>query len=111
MKVIVSRTSIWGDEKPIENAVKGEVAYYDYRLETVAKNPSAWDQFVKNNDDIIKLPDGSYRGTNKNKSDVWFIDVDDVFEFVSQLNESVIVKPSRCVEGYIEIEIYDDYRE
>lgn len=111
MKVIVSRTSIWGEGKPIEKAVKGEVTYYDYRLERITENHRAWTDFVKINDDIIKLPDGRYRGTNKDKSEEWFVDVDDVFEFVSQLNESVIVKPSRCAEGYMEIEIYDDYRE
>lgn len=112
MKLIVSRTSIWGnEEKPIEDAVNGEVTYYDYRGEKIANEPCAWNYFVKMNYDIIKLPDGSYRGTNKNKSDVWFIEVDDVFEFVNQLNESVIVKPSCCAEGYMEIEIYDDYKE
>ena len=104
MKYIVSRTSIWPDEKPIEEAVEGVIHNY---WESTEYN---YDYFMKMCRDVVKLSEGNYRGTIKEGEKVWIVEVDDLIKFVDKYGP-IIIQPADNEEGLYEIEIYDYYRE
>ena len=115
MKLEVKRTSIWGDEKPCENATQAMVPHYDtrscsesdydnrVRILSHGSDAKRWSEYgtehtVKPNGHIIR------RVEDKK---VWVIDInsiDDLFNFVDANGDCVISKDRS-------IEIYDDYRE
>lgn len=103
MKYIVSRTSIWTDEKPIEEAVEGEVHEYNTYCDESILSKNVFK-------DIIKLSDGHFRGTYKQPVKVWVVEVDDLIKFVDKYGP-IIIQPADNEEGLYEIEIYDYYRE
>lgn len=112
MKYIVTRTSLW-DEQPIEEAVRAKVHWFDVRT-NVIKQPDKkhmWEHFVDRNRDIIQLPNGNWRGINKEASEVWLVEIDDLLSFRDKCGEDIIVMKPSCEEGYYELEIYDTYRE
>lgn len=112
MKYIVRKTSLW-DEQPVEEAIKTTVHWFDIR-NSVVKDPNRkylWEDFVKQNRDIIQLPNGHWRGINKIASEVWVVEIDDLLSFVDKCKDSIIISKPSCEEGYYELEIYDTYRE
>ena len=112
MKFIVTRTSKWDDQIPVEGAKREKVRLYDYRTDDVDKIHFYWNNFNKNCYDIEHLPSGGWRGKCRETVDAWVIEIDNIIEFVKKVEYPCIVSaPEYCVEGYAKIEIYDDYRE
>ena len=112
MKFVVTRTSTYcSNAQPVEGAVKKEVTTYGYRSEDLEKNARVWKQFNEDFTDIKRLPNGYWRGTSKEKQIVWVIEIDDIIEFVKKVGECIVSASEKYVDGYQQIEIYDDYRE
>jgi hypothetical protein len=101
---------MFGDEQPIDNAVQEQIHYFGYRDGSIINNPIAWENFNNNCRDIIKLPDGNYRGIRKDASDVWVVEIDNLNDFVKKYGQ-IVLSESNTEEGYMSVEIYDDYRE
>lgn len=105
MKYIVSRSSIYNDdEKPIEEAIEGKI--HDYWKSTKYN----YDYFMKVCRDIIKLPEGNYRGIVKEPRKVWLVEIDDITKFIDKYGQ-IVIHPKNNEECLYEIEIYDYYRE
>jgi hypothetical protein len=112
MKFVVTRTSLYLDEaQPVEGAVKEEVTPYGYRINDFEKQEQAWKHFNENFTDVKRLPSGDWRGTRKEKEVVWVIEIDNIIEFIKKVGTCVVSVSEKYVEGYPQIEIYDDYRE
>ena len=107
MKFIISRTSIFSDFRPCEEAKLEEVSITGYfthqTLEEAFKNPFFNSEGSFNH---RKTPSGTARDTKVKK---WVIDCDilDVYDKYGDL----CILPSDCTEYPIKIEIYDHYRE
>ena len=112
MKFKVTRTSLYlTNEQPVEGAVKEEVTPYGYRVGDLEKRERQWKCFNEEFTDIKRLPNGYWRGTSKEKKVIWVIEIDDIIEFIKKVGECIVSASEECVEGYPQIEIYDDYRE
>lgn len=112
MKFVVTRTSLYSEEEqPVDGAVKEEVTSYGYRSLEIEKREQAWKRFNEDYTDIKRLPNSGWRGTSKEKQFVWVIEIDDIVEFVKKVGECIVSASEKYVEGYPQIEIYDDYRE
>jgi len=110
MKYIIRR-SIWDpDVKPIDGAIKEQIHYFDFRDSSIKDDKDSWEQFNEDCRDIVKLQDGNYRGIEKNPSDVWVLEINDLNKFVEK-NGEIILSAAYNEEGYMSVEIYDDWRE
>ncbi len=111
-RFIVSRTSVWDNEtSPCEGAVKRPCVRVDRRTtDDPAKIPahltkSAWwyaggrNHRVENGQIARDFDD-----------EAWFIDIQSIRDFVAKHGRVVIGETWRC-DDFLEIEIYDDYRE
>ena len=116
MKYIVERTSnhCSFDElnPPVENAEIKYIHRYDIRTPIIKQNGKEhlWKQFVECNRDIVQLPNGYWRGTEKEAEQVWVVEINNLNSFVDKYGDCILSKPN-CEEGYYGIEIYDGYRE
>jgi len=113
MKYIIRRTSIWDpDVKPIDGAIKEQVHYFDFRASHIEddKDSFAWKQFNETCRDIVKVQNGNYRGIQKNPTNVWVLEINDLNKFVEK-NGEIILNAGYNEEGYMSVEIYDDWRE
>lgn len=111
MKYIIRRTSIRDSEvKPIDGAIEEQVHYFDFRFSHIEDDKDSWKQFNETHRDIVKLQNGNYRGIEKVPSYVWVLEIDDLNKFVEE-NGEIILKAAYNEEGYMSVEIYDDWRE
>ncbi len=116
MKYIVKRTSNYCSfeegNPPVENAKMEYIHQYDTRTPIIKQKgrENIWKQFVERNRNIVQLPNGNWRGIEKEAEQVWVVEVDDLLSFVDKHGQCILSEPD-CEEGYYEIEIYDDYRE
>ena len=109
MLVEISRTS----GKPVEGACQIKVQKYMYRNGNYVKeNPAALKELKKYCTDVEQLPNGNWRGKHRQWVTIDVMEIPDIYEFARELNEEVIVSCyPEYVEGYPQVEIYDDYRE
>ena len=105
-KYIVTRTSIWGNEKPIEDAVPCTIHKF---VQVSGKATGLFRKELRVKILVTKeLEDGGFEGYLP--TEVYVCDVSDLQKFVRQYGKIVLLPPNNK-EGYFEIEIYDDYRE
>ena len=86
---IVSRTSVWGDEKPCDEAIAVEGH--------VVRDPGS----------ILASRPVSELAMDVEK----FWAVRKTLKWMHQKYGAIVVRSSRCKEHPIQVEIYDDYRE
>lgn len=111
MKYIITRASIKDPEvKPIDGAIEGQVHYFDFRFSSIEDDKDSWKQFNEACRDIVKLQNGNYMGIEKNPTNVWVLEIDDLNKFVEE-NGEIILKAAYNEEGYMSVVIYDDWRE
>lgn len=112
MKYIITRTSIWKpDVKPIDGAIKEQVHdFVFFHNNLIVSDPIRYQYINQRCRDIIKLPDGQYRGIEKEPTEVWVLDIEDLNDFC-QKNGEIIMSWASNEEGLMRLEIYDDYRE
>lgn len=121
MEFIISRTSIWNDNKPCEEAYKKEYIREDERG---FANPEEYkeklheDWFSEGfNHRLITNTKGNYVNATHIirdfKDEGWFIKIntlEDLLKLEEKYGE-LIIKTFYENKNYKEIEIYDDYRE
>jgi len=101
---------MFSDEQPIDNAVQEPIHYFDYRAGSIVNHSLVWENFNNLCRNIIKLPNGNYRGISKNSINMWVAEIDNLNDFVKE-HGRIILDACDNEEGYMSIEIYDDYRE
>ncbi len=116
MKFTITRTSIWDDKKPCEEAMPYEVTYIDMRT---FKTPEEFDnklgsrqgKWLENGTNHRKI-DG-YIARDLGTTKCWAIEInslEDLMALYHKYGELVIATNTRDKETP-NIEIYDDYRE
>lgn len=116
MEFMVSRTSMWSDEKPCINAYRKTIPIIDVRSVTCpSKIPlyggetDWWYSSGKNH----KVNDMGCIERELECEDKWFIELnslEDLLEFKSQ-HGNLVIESSLYNYHYDNIEIYDGYRE
>jgi len=108
---LVSRTSEWGHSSPCEEAFQATTLDVDVRSVDDPKKIPAY----KGKDDSWWYEEGAnHRVENGNIcrdigwSAKWFVKIDSLIDFVNKYGDCVL---SIGRDGFISIEIYDDYRE
>lgn len=117
MKFVVSRTSIWGDEQPCDEARRDKIVRVDVRTfsspeefdSSLARIEGKW-YSVGSNHRIDK--DGCI-ARDFEMIDVWTIDINSLNELLVFCDKygDVIIQDCMWNDQYKEIEIYDDYKE
>lgn len=119
MKFKITRTSLWNNEQPHENAILEHVE--NYRDVRSFKNKEEWLKKFPN-DESNALEWGitdkgkPYRIVKANDyaCKIWTIEIDDLCKFIIENGSVIISQPSLGRVGFedlMELEIYDDYRE
>lgn len=136
MKYIISRTSGYAphdDAKEIELVYEEEERLLKWDEEAGKRRgnfqeikkmyKSALDKFLANHRDV-REDENYYIGITEKRTAIYVIDIDNIHEFIRQLDERIILscedggEYSQAIRRYLEengieysIEIYDDYRE
>ena len=107
-KYIVEHTSLWGNEKPCDGAIKETLTYMDERTTSLgaAKRAFWFPNFIKSNDSYEEIG-GKLVGYCKREA--WTIDT--TIEEMCEKEGPLVIAKSDYVEVPIAIEIYDEYRE
>lgn len=109
-KYIVTRTSLWNGEKPVEEATPVMVHFY----EKVPPFPFADQRYrerVREGMEVTwEKEDGSFGGYEKESSEAWLCEIPSLEAFVDKYG-MIVLSPPENKEGYYEVEIYDQYRE
>ena len=103
---VVTRTSIWSEEKPVEEAFKRTLTKHVTLKSTAAEHVKEMtrkkcERYVVHQDMSI---------TFYIKKDAWVCDIPDLCAFVEKYGRIILMKPDN-EEGLWFVEIYDDYRE
>lgn len=107
-KYIVTRTSLWNGEKPVEEAIPVMVHFYEvvtrfsdqrYRERVRERMEVTWEK-----------EDGSFGGYEKESSEAWLCEIPSLEAFVDKYGRIVLFPPENK-EGYYEVEIYDQHRD
>lgn len=107
-KYLVTRTSLWNDEKPVEEATPIMVHRY-IEFSTFADKRYR-EKERKGMEVTWEKKDGSFGGYYKEPDEAWLCDIPDLHEFVKKYGKIILMEPKNK-EGCWEVEIYDDYRE
>lgn len=118
MKFIVSRTSVWDDEKsPCEEAKRDSVVRVETRTlytpeafdERFAQKEGKWLSVGTNH----RVNEKGYITRDNGMIDVWSVEFNTIEELIEFCNKygSVVIEDYMWNKAYKEIEIYDDYRE
>ena len=115
MNFIISRTSLWGDEKPCPGAKVVQATRVDWRscksLEEVKTRPWGEDWFASGTN--YREEKGQV-ARDMERGDIWVIEIsnlDELLKFRDNVNEDLIIQNSDYKEYPFGIEIYDGHRE
>ncbi|EIK0255484.1 hypothetical protein LHE31_000505 [Staphylococcus pseudintermedius] len=111
MEFIIRRSSLWSEDKPLENAYKKQVEYRDIRtLSSFKHYDIKFDEAFTDKGSNHKVnKDGNIERTFIEEA--WCLDVDSLNDLVElSKQDDVIVSHSKEYNLPI-LEIYDDYRE
>lgn len=118
MKFIVTRTSVWNDEKsPCEEAKHDSIVRVQTRTlytpeafdEKFAKQEGKWLSVGTNH----RVDEKGYITRDNGMVNVWSVEFNTINELVEFCNKygDVVIQNCMWNKAYKEIEIYDDYRE
>ena len=97
---------MFGDAQPIDNTVQEPIHYFDDIAGSIIHHPLVWENFNNKCRDIIKLPNGNYRGVMKNAINRWVAEIDNLSDFVKEYGK-IVLDVCDNEEGYMSVEIYD----
>ena len=105
-RYIVTRSSTWGEEKPVPEAVKVSVL----RSHFVSPNSTqTFREMMKRRSERFEEIEGG--GFNAFfREDAWACDIEDLKDFVKEHGCIILTEPDN-EEGFWGVEIYDYYRE
>lgn len=107
-KYIVTRTSLWNGEKPVEEATPVMVHWY-CMVSGIAAN--TYRKGMREKLDVdYEDENGNFGGYEKESSEAWLCEIPSLEAFVDKYGRIVLSTPENK-EGYYEVEIYDQYRE
>jgi hypothetical protein len=110
MKCVIRRTSIWGEEKPCEEAYRDDVIYLHERTcteEEFDKKFSHREGLWRSKGFDHSTPNNGKHILRKQNANEWVADID-LEEFSKKYGRIIY-----CFDNYTipTVEIYDDYRE
>ena len=109
MTYLIERTSCWHDEDPkVEGATLIKVH------ELYRSNLHRCPTYIMQNCDNIRKEGDLWVGDCKKAENYYAIHInslDELNALVYQVGHPIIIKPHDNAEGYMRLEIYDDYRE
>lgn len=111
MKFLVSRTSIWDDEKsPYEKAYKDKYIRVDTRTVDDPKKLKIKEDWYSEGENH-RVENGYIK--RDFESTAWFVDISTLEDLIKLKNEvgDLVIQSSFQNEDLTEIEIYDGYRE
>lgn len=116
MKFLVTKTSCFGfneNIKPCEKATLEDYIIVDERyIDDPMKNPNIGKNWYEKGTDH-RVENGNIKRNLKSRG--WFIELntlEELIEFQKEYGSLIIEEPyTPSLEGYLRIEIYDDYRE
>lgn len=105
-RYIVTRSSMWDNEKPIQECEQTDVR----RVYQVSKNAveSYKERIMQDCEEYKVLEDGGISYVRKEKA--WVCEITDLCRFVEKYGRIILMCPDN-EEGLWNVEIYDDYRE
>lgn len=115
MKFMVTRTSVWDNDKPCDGAIKEKYIRIDTRNASkpedvpAYKNSPEWWYSEGTNHRIIN----GYIARDF-EDEAWFIEIftlEELIKFKDSVGSPIILNDFIFTNGVLELEIYDDYRE